>query len=134
MGNQIKIVFEEELRQKRLAELEGCKKPEYDEPRPYILDKEHKPISMNKWSELYSNFGYCIIGKTKVSGYFVSTMWTGITTSQTPFETVIFDRKGHPHREVKHSTEKEAEQFHIEMVKLYLALPWDGGHSLKDQK
>lgn len=124
----IKILFEEELKQKRLAELEGCKKPEYDEVRPYILDKKHQPISMNKWSEFYSNFGYCIIGKTKVNGYLISTMWTGITTQKQPFETVIFDRKGELHREVKHSTEEEAEKFHIDMVKLYLALPWNGGH------
>lgn len=114
---KLKDIKKEEIKRKKM------KYPERSIEQESILDKDLNPICIYEWCNLSSDFGYVMIGKTNVNGWHISTIWTGITTQKTPFETIIFDRKGNPSQIVRHSSEEEAEKFHLTMVKTYLSLP-----------
>lgn len=94
----------------------------YEEIKPYLFDKELKNISMNKWSELSDDKSYKEIGRDVVNEYFISTIWTGLSTSQQPFETIIFDSKDYSLAEFKYHTELEAKLTHEEIVNIFSLL------------
>lgn len=92
-----------------------------DRIQPFIFDKELNNISLNKWNELYSNIDYVVIGRITIKNILISTLWHGISASKLPFETCIFMGNDCMH-EQRHSSQKEAEQYHLTKVKFYLAL------------
>jgi len=86
----------------------------------FIFDRNLKNISMNEWKDLYMNPCYVVLGRTQIGKYLISTIWTGISHAKTPFETIVFC-DSNPYEGIRHKTEKESIDFHLELVKLYLS-------------
>ncbi len=92
-----------------------------DRIQSFIFDRELNNISILRWTELYSNFAYVVIGRTEVNNILISTVWTGISFPKLPFETVIFIN-GEPTDCEKHGNEDIAKEYHLQKVKFYLEL------------
>ena len=96
-----------------------------EEIRLGYVDRELKQIDFLEWDKLFEDFSYRLIAKTPILSKrkVVNTIWLGVNDlSRKPFETIIFkdDVAGDP---VRHATEEEAMDFHLQMV---TALIYDG--------
>lgn len=95
------------------------------EIRKGYVDRELKQIDVLEWGKLFEDFSYRLIAKTPIPSKrsVVNTIWLGVNDHfRKPFETIIFkdDVRGDP---VRHATEQEAMDFHLQMVN---ALIYDG--------
>ena len=81
-------------------------------------------ISLDDWCKLRSDSIYCMIGKTQVYDYVVSTVWMGIDYSYCPgppiiFETMVFDKDGNGIEQIRYSNIFTAQAGHGAMIKEY---------------
>ena len=92
-----------------------------DEKSDLYVDKNLNSLSLKEWSELFEDFSYRLIGRTHVCEFTINTVWTGIgCMGSQPFETGIFNEAGDLIREERHSSEKEAREYHLMMVMGYM--------------
>jgi hypothetical protein len=89
-------------------------------------DRNGKPLELMEWAKLMENTEYKIVAQNQLAnGKFVSTVWLGLDhdfTMKGPpliFETMVFPERGDFHElDVRrYSTETEAKQGHVRMVK-----------------
>ncbi len=103
---------------------------EHFKPHPFIWDRDLNSISLARWNELYSQFGYVVVGRTQISNVLISTVWIGISVAKRPFETIVFI-DGEPVTDERHANEAEAQEYYLTKVKFYLGLEHIGALPVK---
>jgi hypothetical protein len=91
----------------------------------HILNKDKKPVlekDLEKAAEWYEKNG--VIKQTEVQQYFISTIFLLLKLGNDSFETMVFtqDKSGKLDKSIecyRHSTYKEAIDFHNDLVKKY---------------
>lgn len=82
------------------------------------FNKQGEPISLMEWSDLFEDSEYKMIEQSKIKGYLISTMWTGVNSAifkEQPiliFETMIFSKNRTVDYQKRYSTLEEAKDGH----------------------
>ena len=82
------------------------------------FDRQGEPLELMQWAMMFEDRSYRVVCQTRLSDYFVSTVWVGLTHSCNgeplgTFETAIFKGPEMLDDLFRHDTQGEAVRWHL---------------------